>query len=37
MKITVLGAVLVLAIIIVAILLLRYSAQRHNQANPPNE
>jgi hypothetical protein len=37
MKITVLGAVLVVAAVIVAILLLHYLASRHNPANPPKE
>jgi hypothetical protein len=37
MKITVLGAVLVVAVVIVAIMLLRHSAPRQNQANPPEE
>lgn len=37
MKITVLGAVLVVVAVMVAILLLYDLASRHNPANPPNE
>lgn len=37
MKITVFGAVLIVAVAIVAILLLHHLASRHNPANPPKE
>lgn len=37
MKITVLGAVLVVVAVIVAILLLYHLASRYNPANPPKE
>jgi hypothetical protein len=35
MKVTVLGAALVVVAVFAAILLLRQFARRHNQANPP--